>query len=154
MPTQNKSGNDCAQGNNIGPVAFVTIAGVIMSAVLALVYFIMKIITHLAQQVPSWISAMAGVDLGADSAGQSAIQQGEQKGAKAMAGGVLAYGGKAAANHAARKEKERADAARAALANGSYNGDGTSTDDNAPVKEATAKGAVEDRADNQPEGGR
>lgn len=77
-------------GNSVGPIAFVTLIGVFEGIIISTVYFILKLITHLGQHVPSWIQAFAGVDLGVDSSAASARQEGQGH-ATQMTRGALGY---------------------------------------------------------------
>lgn len=67
-------------GTDVGIVAVVSMVGVIAAGALGMVYFVMRLITHLAQHVPMWLGGTQGTDLGTDSAAHAAMQQSERGG--------------------------------------------------------------------------
>lgn len=77
-------------GNNIGVVEFLALLGVIATMATTMVYFIMKLVTHLAQHVPVWIGGNLSNDLGVENTAASSIQSGESKGRMA-AGAAVGY---------------------------------------------------------------
>lgn len=117
-------------GGSVGPIGFVALLAVILTATLATVNLAMQAITNLAKKVPQWIGWGTGDDsLGVDSAAQGAITQAKtsQIGPAAVAGGVaatIAAGGRNTLSSASR------DAGRRRLSAGTENaGDQTSPPD-------------------------
>jgi conjugal transfer/type IV secretion protein DotA/TraY len=98
----------------IGPVAFISLLGVLVVTVTSMVYFIARLITHLADHAPMWIGGNAGANLGVDNEAAGALRQGGQRGAAGAAAGAGYVGqagagmGKAGSKAAqeARKAKE------------------------------------------------
>lgn len=76
----------------VGPVQLVTYLGVMLSAAVAMIYFIAKLITHLAEHIPQYLGGR-GSDLGVDHAATGAMKQAEGHG-KAAAGAAVGYGAK------------------------------------------------------------
>lgn len=70
-------------GTTTGPVMIVSTLGVVIASITALVYYVMRLVTHLAQHVPMWIGGTQGTDLGTDAAATRAIEQSENGGAGA-----------------------------------------------------------------------
>ncbi|MBZ0071428.1 MAG: DotA/TraY family protein [Gammaproteobacteria bacterium] len=64
-------------GTTTGPVMILSTIGVVLAAITALVYYVMRLVTHLAQHVPMWIGGTQGSDLGTDAAATRAVEQGE-----------------------------------------------------------------------------
>ena len=95
-------------GTDVGIVAVVSMVGVIAAGALGMVYFVMRLVTHLAQHVPMWLGGTQGTDLGTDSAAQQAMQQSERGGlgSRALVGATAgAVMGTANAAGAARAGK-------------------------------------------------
>lgn len=61
-------------GTGVELVQFVSYLGVLVASVTTLVYFIARLITHLAEHVPQWVGGR-GSDLGVDNAAREAAQQ-------------------------------------------------------------------------------
>lgn len=64
-------------GTSVGPIAFITILGVYIGMILAMVNMILKFMTHLAKHVPIWIGGQQGYDLGVDEVANSALGKSE-----------------------------------------------------------------------------
>ena len=84
-------------GSDVGFVALVSTVGVVAGGALTMVYFVMRLVVHLAQHVPMWLGGTSGTDLGADSAAQQAMQHNESRVTRPALAGGLAYGSKSAA---------------------------------------------------------
>lgn len=80
-------------GTTTGPVMILTTIGVVLAAITALVYYVMRLVTHLAQHVPMWIGGTQGSDLGTDAAATRAIDQTESGGRRVIAGAAGAVSG-------------------------------------------------------------
>lgn len=96
-------------GTDVGPVAVVSMVGVIAAGALGMVYFVMRLITHLAQHVPMWLGGTQGSDLGTDSAAHAAMEKSERGGlgSKALVGaGAGAVMGTAVAAKGMRGAKD------------------------------------------------
>ncbi len=76
----------------VGPIQLVTYLGVMLAAAVSMIYFIAKLITHLAEHVPQYLGGR-GSDLGVDHAATGAMKQAEGHG-KAAAGAAVGYGAK------------------------------------------------------------
>ena len=77
-------------GTTTSPVMVLSTIGVVLAAITALVYYVMRLVVHLAQHVPMWIGGTQGSDLGTDAAATRAIEQGENGsvGARRVIGGA------------------------------------------------------------------
>jgi len=76
----------------VGPIQLVTYLGVMLAAAVSMIYFIAKLITHLAEHVPQYLGGR-GADLGVDHAATGAMRQAEGHG-KAAAGAAAGYAAK------------------------------------------------------------
>lgn len=114
-------------GSDVGLVALVTTVGIVAGGALTMVYFVMRLITHLAQHVPMWLGGTSGTDLGTDSAAAQAMQHNESRVTRPALAGGMAYAGKRTADMARDVAGRRAQAAQSGGGPGGDNQETTTT---------------------------